>query len=112
MTEKRRDKLITMARTLSNRKHITLLELQRFCGVAGSLLLAAPCLKIYLGVFYTCGATERNGEIRVTLDMKRSFDMFSEENIMRWSRIARWCPDDHVSALLTGLSVRLADGLC
>ena len=94
--------IVTLARELEVKRRITLNEMQRFTGKAVSLTLAAPAIRLYLGPLWDSLAHVRHDHIMVDETIKDALAEFTEGNVNRWGRLARWRPEEHKTAELYG----------
>jgi hypothetical protein len=75
-----------------------LLSLQRFLGKVAFLLLAAPCLKVFLGPLYQALTTadSASGLVRHSEATLSALSEFTSTRLLACQALGRWRPETHV----------------
>jgi hypothetical protein len=97
--QSRRDSIVALAHDLLHTKSgtVTVLDMQRFCGKAVSLALAAPAIKMYLGPLWSSLSSASRGHVILTPLLKVALAEFSTRNVDKWGGLAKWRPETHTA---------------
>lgn len=116
MLPARKEKIVELARDLAkavpNVGSVPLHALRVFAGKGASLLLACPCLKMFLAPVWDAFSTVNmdTGMVKMTRALHDALCEFTMRQLDSWCLVARWRPAAHVPLHITGVLV--GDAVC
>ena len=111
MLPERKAKIVELARELAmaapNVGSVTLHALRVFAGKGASLLLACPCLKMFLAPVWDAFSTVNmdTGMVTMTQPLHDALCEFTMKQLESWCLVARWRPAEHVPLHVTKIKL-------